>query len=124
MSTPLIGDYVLHRSKSAPLRLRLDMNALCLFEAESGHSALLWIGQYEAGQISQATDLRAMCWAMLQRHHPDMCLDAAGDVLDYHPDLVRRVISSSVGKAEAKPDTGKKLPLLSIWRRFIGAGSR
>ncbi|GGE26609.1 hypothetical protein SAMN05421774_11254 [Gemmobacter megaterium] len=106
--------------------LRLDFNALCAFEAETGLEALPWIAELEAGRVKSSTQLRAMVWAAMLRHDPGASVAMAGAVLDRHPDAAHRAIGVAMPQATGAGDApaGKKPGALPIWRRCFGALSR
>jgi hypothetical protein len=72
--------------------LRFDFNAMCAFEEATGLEALAAFEAFETGALKKASDLRAMVWAMLQRHHPAATLAEAGDILSADADVLRRVM--------------------------------
>lgn len=119
----LTGDVRLRTARGRTI-LRLDFNALCAFEAETGREALPWIAELEAGRMKSATQMRAMAWAAMLRHDPQADLAMAGDLLDQHPDAVHRAIGAAVPQADDRDggaSPGKKLRALSIWQRCIAA---
>lgn len=63
----------------AQWRLRFDLNALCHVEDRLGAS--LDALQARLAQPG-ARDLRALLWAGLQRHHPEVTLEQAGRLCD------------------------------------------
>jgi len=71
---------VIIRVNGKEYTLRLGNNALCRFEAETGITAikLAALGPDEMEQRF----MRALLWAGLKKHHPDMTLDMAGDLID------------------------------------------
>ncbi|WP_340109459.1 GTA-gp10 family protein [Pikeienuella sp. HZG-20] len=61
-------------------RLHLDFNALCEFEGAVGGRGQARLLQLEMGR-GDFSDIRALLWALLRRHHPDMTLAGAGDLV-------------------------------------------
>lgn len=119
--TPISGDVIL---QIGPQRwtLRLDFNAFCLFEGLTAKAGLVWLGAFERGEVVMATELRAMLWAALQRHHVGVSLEEAGDILQARPDALQAVVTASLPEASAqRPErvTGKKPKAPPIWRRFF-----
>jgi hypothetical protein len=79
MGKPVKGEVRLkYRGKN--LTLVLDFNALCDFEAVVGETAQTRLACLENGTAAFG-DMRALLWAMLQSHHPDMSLKDAGKVI-------------------------------------------
>ena len=85
--------------------LSLDFNALCDFEAETGKNALGALQGMEAGTVS-ATDLRALMWAALRQHHPDMTLTLAGSILASNLGAIQK--ATAVAMPTADPGNGKR----------------
>ena len=120
------GDVSL-RLAAGRVTLRLDFNALCAFEGETGKAPILWISTLERGAVLSAIEMRAMCWAMMLAHQPTATLADAGGILDLHPDLLTRVITAAlpVNGAEGKAQSrGKKRLPRWISRLSIVAGFR
>lgn len=119
----LTGDVTL-RARGKDWRLRLDMNAMCHFEAQTGQPPFPWLNLFERGEVVSALQLRAMVLAMLQRHHPEAGLHDAGELIDAVPDVLLRVIAAALPRRDDLPGEGpaeKKLKAPSRWRRFIAA---
>ncbi|WP_158617336.1 hypothetical protein, partial [Falsigemmobacter faecalis] len=119
----LTGDVTL-RVRGKDWRLRLDMNAMCHFEAQTGEPPFPWLSLFERGEVVSALQLRAMVLAMLQRHHPAAELQDAGELIDAVPDVLLRVIAAALPRREDLPGEGfaeKKRKAPSLWRRFIAA---
>lgn len=69
--------------------LRFDFNALAFFEERSGIPALQFMTDMEkAGAVPRISDLRLMLWAGLQRHHSDVPIETAGDILSENPQAI------------------------------------
>lgn len=120
----LTGDVRLPMDRGRVI-LRVDFNALCAFEAETGRDALPWIAALEAGQMQSATQMRAMVWAAMLRHDPGAAIVRAGDVLDRHPDAVHRALGAALpqGAGAGEAPSGKKPVALSIWQRCFADSS-
>lgn len=76
-------------------KLRLDFNAMCEFEADTGQSANEAFERFEKGTVN-VTTMRAMVLCMLKRHHPEATHALAGDILSSNVDLLLQVISSAM----------------------------
>lgn len=75
--------------------LRLDFNALCDFEGETGKNALTALEGLERGEVT-ASDLRALMWAGLRQEAPEIDLVTAGRILGENQDaLVRAAVAAS-----------------------------
>lgn len=97
-------------------RLTFDFNALAFFEEVTGKPVLGALAEMEAGSTALVSDLRALCWAGLQRHHPGLTIADAGDLLSAAPGCVRDALTLALpDAAEAgQAGAGKK-----TWRRAI-----
>lgn len=84
----------------------LDFNALCEFEDHTGKNALDVLTGLEAGKVT-ARDLRALAWAGLKRHQPEITLAEAGDILGANPDAIARAGAAMAPAGE--PDEGNAL---------------
>ena len=65
--------------------LRLDFNALCDFGEKTGKNALEHFSQTDPSappKIPDPSDMRALFWAALREHHPDVDLRGAGRLFD------------------------------------------
>lgn len=86
MGNAVLGD-VDFASPSGWYKLRFDFNAVCAFDGvlaaadSAGLTSAMRIAALENGQ-GTASDLRGLIWAMLQRHHPEVSLLQAGDLID------------------------------------------
>lgn len=78
----------------------MDFNALCDFEGETGKNALQCLEDMEAGNLS-VTEMRALMWAGLRQHHPEVDLPLAGSILSANVDAIQR--ASAAALPEAKP---------------------
>lgn len=98
--------------------LQYDFNALAAFEDLTGKPAITAIVAAETGDMIFARDLRALCWAGLQRFHPQLDLERAGLILTEKPDCVRLALSAAIPDPP-KAGLAKKLiaALKSLWRR-------
>ncbi len=80
MPNPLRGEAAFEADEKV-YRVKFHWSAACEFEHASGRvlsDALLDI----AHEKLSATSLRAMLWAGLQEHHPDLTLKLAGRLID------------------------------------------
>ena len=83
----------------ATYTLRMDFNAMCEFEDATGKDAMETLATFEGGKVS-ALDLRALIWAMLKRHHPDVSAQVAGDILSADSGVLQRVLVAAMPTAE------------------------
>lgn len=88
-------------------RLVLDMNTLIDFQSVSGRDPFEFLDDLDAGKVDVAA-LRALFWAALQEHHPEVDLRAAGRLLGQAPDSMRKLLDASL--PEADPDAEKPMP--------------
>lgn len=63
-------------------RLVLDVNAQILVESKAGPDATFQ-SVVEAAMKGRQTASRLLFWGSLQRHHPDITLEAAGDLMSH-----------------------------------------
>lgn len=92
--------------------LRCDFNAMCEFEEATGAEALAVFEQFETGKVS-VRNMRAMMWAFLQHHHPEVTLAQAGEIMSENVDCLMDVIkaaSPQAGEAEALGNGRKPAP--------------
>lgn len=78
--------------------LRMDFNALCAFEEETGQTAMGALRAFEDGDISFGA-MRSLTRVCLTRHHPDTSPDLAGDLLSEDPDLLSRLVAAAFPEA-------------------------
>lgn len=107
MANTVLGDVALQLGGES-FTLRLDMNAWCELEAETGqlgHDVLATVA--DPARRSMRLQ-RALAWAALQRHHPGTTLREAGDIVDRDPkafwDAMGRALGASIPAGET---TGK-----------------
>lgn len=88
--------------------LRFDFNAMVAFEDATGAGAMAIFEGFEKGENVSAKHLRAIVWAMLQRHHPETTLELAGDLLSEDVDVIRRVmLNASPAATDGDAGNGK-----------------
>lgn len=86
--------------------LRMDFNALCAFEADTGRSAFEVLTEMEANPAGiRARDLRDLVHACLGHHHPDATKADAGVILSEDMGALERVAAAAM-PAAADADTG------------------
>lgn len=90
-----------------PVRLVLDMNAVCHFDEQTGQNFFDVVRTWEAGNgLPAARYLRAVIYAALQEHHPDMTLRDAGRIMSgdmtIFGDLMTAAMSGIEGGGEKK----------------------
>lgn len=59
--------------------LKLSLNSMCEMEGASGRPFPQIVTQVARGSL---TDLRAFLWAALREHHPDLTIQAVGDLIE------------------------------------------
>ncbi len=91
--------------------LRCDFNAMAAFEEKTGQNALEAFAALEGGGQLKVSDLIAMMWAFLQRHHPEASQQFAGDLLSADVETLTRLIkaaSPTEGEAGNRKAAGRK----------------
>ena len=86
--------------------LRMDFNAMCEFEDVAGVNAMDAFADFEKGKIS-VKNMRAMMYAFLRRHHPDVTLEQAGEILSENIGALESVVSASMPTSEEAEGLGK-----------------
>jgi hypothetical protein len=78
----LTGEVTLE-SKGRAYTLRLDFNAMCSLEGyfSTPDRMMTFPMIVEAVKAQSFTHLRGVVWAALRRHHPDLTVDDAGDIV-------------------------------------------
>lgn len=97
--------------------MTISMAALCVFEEVTGKNGfttlqLLSRGGIEAGLIG-ARDLRALVYAGLRVHDPEMTLDLAAEILDANAESFVRGAAAAMpqeGDVPAADDAGENPP--------------
>ena len=89
--------------------LRCDFNAMCAFEDETGKDALETFEKFETGKVG-VKDMRAIMWAFLQHHHPDVTMQEAGHVLSAQTDVLFKVIQTASPAPDEVQDLGNGQP--------------
>lgn len=86
----------------------LDFNALCEYEDATDQEWRSFFKKLEDGTV-RATELRAMVWAGLRAHHPDITLAQAGDVLSSNSDaVIRAAVATLPPDKGADPAAGER----------------
>lgn len=104
MANRIKGEVALSHD-GATFTLVLDFNALAEFEAATGQNAIKVLG---GGDLT-ITQLRALMHAGLRRHHPEMTLEGAGEILQANMDKLGSALASAFpdaggnGQAAGKP---------------------
>lgn len=75
--------------------LRLDFNALAEVEEKTGQSGLEFLDTILLSGKPRSSDLRLLCWAMLQHHHPDASMKEAGAVLSEDMEAFGRAMQAA-----------------------------
>lgn len=82
-------------------KLRLDFNAMAEFEDATGKEAFAVFAAFENGKAS-VKDMRAILWAGLREHHPDVDMKGAGAILSHDVDILRQLLEACMpGEGEA-----------------------
>jgi hypothetical protein len=87
-------------------KLRMDFNAMCEFEDVTGVNAMDAFADFEKGKIS-VKNMRAMMYAFLKRHQPDITLDQAGEILSENMGALEAVVSAAMPSAKEAEGLGK-----------------
>lgn len=84
-------------------RLHLDFNALCEFEDAigDGTSALDMFKRFESKQMPTAKQVRALAYAVLRKHHREVGLEEAGNLVSA---LGMENLSDAVSRAFGEPE--------------------
>lgn len=84
--------------------LRLDFNAMADFEEQTGKGFLLTLEAMGTGAAS-ANDIRALFWAMLQDHHPELTIREAGRMVTAGMSALNQAAISAMPSAEPEEET-------------------
>ena len=87
--------------------LRFDFNAMADFEIATGKNAMAALAAMEGDSIS-AVDVRALFWAALKSHHPDITIEQAGRMVLSGMQAFQAAAASAMPEAEA--DSTEALP--------------
>lgn len=91
-----------------PVRLTLDMNAVCHFDEATGLNFFEVVKTWEDGRgLPPARQLRAIVHAALQEHHPDMTAHDAGRLMSADMTIFGDLMAAAMKGIEAG-DGGKK----------------
>lgn len=102
----LNGDRVI-TVEGQPYRLVLDINAMVLLEEAADKPFHVLLGQCQQGRIGA---IRAVIWAALQRHHPDMTVEQAGEWMGkVGLDALAAYIASAAQDAQPDPRDTREL---------------
>jgi hypothetical protein len=85
-------------------KLRLDLNAQCLFEEKSGQN--FYRVMNDPSYQASAVEDRLLFWCMLRKHHPEVTLEEAGELM-----VATSSLLNIMGKAirEAQPEPREKV---------------
>ncbi len=86
--------------------LRMDFNAMCEFEDVTGVDAMTAFADFEQGKISVKL-MRAMMYAFLKHHQPDVTLSQAGEILSENLGALEAVVAASMPTAAEAKSLGK-----------------
>lgn len=87
-------------------RLRFDFNAMADFEAETGKRIFDVLEGMEEGaaKSASASDVRALFWAMLREHHPDVTLRDAGRMVTQGMEALNAAALSALPSPEPESE--------------------
>lgn len=92
-------------SQIGEYKLAFDFNALCLAENEVGPLGKA-MENMSAGSL---TAVRALFWAGLQKHHPELSLTDAGDIAqEFGFDAVGEAVGKGIESAFSKAPKGNR----------------
>lgn len=92
-------------SEIGEYKLAFDLNALCLAEDHVGPLGKA-MGEMSEGSLKT---VRALFWAGLQKHHPEVTLEIAGDIAgEFGFEAVSEAVGSGIESAFAKVPKGGK----------------
>lgn len=89
--------------------MKLDFNALAIFEAETGKNALTFMDSM-AVITPSVTDLRALFYAGLKRKQPDITMEDVGDMLAECMAVLGTVNEVTLPEVEAVGNGSKAKP--------------
>lgn len=92
--------------------LRADLNAMCIFQEETGFDALSAMEELESGNVD-FLKMRSLTRACMVRHQPDATVQDAGDVISSDLDVLARLFaaaSPSEGEVEGLGKRTKRAP--------------
>lgn len=107
MSNKFLGEHKV-RVDDKDYTLRLDMNALCIFEDLAKCSAMVAIDDFSKGNLSNIRVLRTLILAALSEYHPDATEKEAGNILSSDLGVLMHLIeAASPDAAEGEKQLGK-----------------
>lgn len=99
------GEATIKCSRGA-LKFMLDLNAMAEFESLVGASAFDAIERIEEGN-PRISDMRGLLCAGLQRHHPEISLFDAGDILAEDPEALTEALSAAFPESDGGQGNAK-----------------
>ena len=105
MANRFLGEIAIAAGEGKSYSLRLDFNAMCEFEEATGRNALEALSAMESGKGAML-EMRALMWAALRRHHPDVTLAEAGDLLSNNVDALVDLIEAATPAANTSGGPG------------------
>jgi hypothetical protein len=111
MANKLKGDVTIKAGDKEYI-LRLDFNALCTLEEKTGKGFVAISEQLSKAETMSMVMVRACLWAGLQKHHPTMTVEEAGDLVVALGGLAGAVgaINSSMTAAFGEPEKDANPP--------------
>lgn len=85
--------------------LVFDFNAMVEFEDATGENAMHALKLYDEGRLT-AKMARALFWAMLQEHHPEVDLRDAGRMAIPASEALGRALTAAAVKPESAANSG------------------
>ncbi|MFA4972891.1 MAG: hypothetical protein WC683_09775 [bacterium] len=92
-------------------KLRLDLNAQCLFEEKSGKN--FYEVMNDPDYVATSTEDRLLFWCMLRKHHPEITLEQAGELMVATSSVIEKMaetIRASQPKGGAEGEAGEPTP--------------
>lgn len=103
MSIKLKGSYTTPNG----VKLVMDFNALCEFEALSGKKAMSLFAEMDTDNAS-FSDIRMLISACAKRHNPEHTIEDAGDLFADYPECLEELIKASIPDVPESGDTGNE----------------
>ena len=103
MSIKLKGSYTTPNG----VKLVMDFNALCEFEALSGKKAMSLFAEMDTDNAS-FSDIRMLISACAKRHNPEHTIEDAGDLFADYPDCLEKLLLASIPDVPESGDAGNE----------------
>lgn len=106
MANRFFGEATVEGEGGKSYTLRLDFNAMCEFEDDTGKDAMETFADFERGKVSVKT-MRSMMWAMMKHHHPEATVEEAGDLLSTNLGALEEVMAAAMPTQSETAKLGK-----------------